>query len=192
VDQHVFEHEGPWTEDAYLALDHGRGRVELVDGTLLFGPGPTPDRDRTVERVRAALGDGLPDGLRVVGPAPLRLGPDCVLVPDLLVTRAPAPSAERPAEPGPTVLAADDTLLVVEVVGREHGATHRLFKPQVYARGAIPYLVVVDHDGPAGHADMIIGGRYHEYARAEGGRLVVEEPFRLEIPLGAAVGAAET
>ncbi len=182
MDERVVDHEGPWTEDAYLALDPCRGRVELVDGTLIVGPGPTPDREEAVERVRAAVAERLPDGLRVVGPARLRLGPDCVLVPDLVVTREPADDGGA----GPGVLDGADALMVVEVVGREHGATHRLFKPQVYARGAIPYSVLVDHDGSVGHADMIISGRYHEYARAAGGRLALEEPFPLDIPLDAA------
>jgi len=86
----------------------------------------------------------------------------------------------------PDVLDGDDALMVVEVVGREHGAVDRAFKPQVYARGHIPYSVLVDRDMPFAAADMIIGGRYHEYARASGdGVLVLEEPFALEIPLRA-------
>ena len=179
----VLDREGPWTEDAWFALTRdalarGDGRVELVDGALLVGPGPAGDRAGMVERVRDAVAARLPEGLRVVGPVALRLGPDCVLVPDLVVTRA------HPDTDGPEVIDAGDTLMVVEVVGPEHGAVHRVFKPQIYARSRIPYALTVEHDGPSAHADMIIGGRYHEYASAAGlDRLVVEEPFPLEIPL---------
>jgi hypothetical protein len=95
--QSVFDHEGPWTEAAYLALEHD-GRVEVVDGTLLIGPGAHPRRTRAIERVRTAVAAALPDGLVVRGPLPLRLGLDCVLVPDLVVTAAPAgPVAEDQA-----------------------------------------------------------------------------------------------
>jgi hypothetical protein len=227
-DNSVFDHEGPWSEAAYLALKHD-GRVEVVDGTLLIGPNARPRRTRAIERVRAAVSAVLPDGLVVRGPVPLRLGPDCVLVPDLIVTAA-APSAgaedgeeaggsaEEPAaeaeenaggESGEAERATDDTdtavlettvvetavleaavldaaaaLMVIEVVGSDHGATDRSFKLQLYARSRIPYSLLLDHDGPFAVADMIIGGRYHEYARAGGEEnLLIEEPFRLELDL---------
>jgi hypothetical protein len=211
----VFDHEGPWTEAAYLALQHD-GRVEVVDGTLLVGPGAGPQRLEVIERVRAALAAALPAGLRVQGPVPLRLGPDCVLMPDLIVTAASAaePSAvgdagddsaegagdeagetdaeaaekatEKPAEKAgdDEILDAGAALMVIEVVGYDHGAVDRSFKPQLYARSRIPYSLLIDHDDPFAVADMIIGGRYHEYARAGGDeKMLIEEPFRFELDL---------
>jgi hypothetical protein len=74
--------------------------------------------------------------------------------------------------------------MVIEVVGSDHGAADRSFKLQLYARSRIPYSLLLDHDGPFAVADMIIGGRYHEYARAGGEEtLLIEEPFRLELDL---------
>jgi hypothetical protein len=213
----VFDHEGPWTEAAYLALRHD-GRVEVVDGTLLIGPNARPRRRRAIERVRAAVAAALPDGMVVRGPVPLRLGPDCVLVPDLIITAAPPSNGavdgdeaevsrdESPGEAGEKADDADTTvlettalettaletavvdaaaaLMVIEVVGSDHGAADRSFKLQLYARSRIPYSVLLDHDGPFAVADMIIGGRYHEYARAGGEEtLLIEEPFRLELDL---------
>jgi hypothetical protein len=214
VDHSLFDHEGPWTEAAYLALKHD-GRVEVVDGTLLVGPGAGQRRRRAIERVRAAVAAALPDGLAVRGPVPLRLGLDCVLVPDLIITAAPSPDADAEEADGEGVAAegepaGDDSdtavlettvpetaafetavldaaaaLMVIEVVGADHGATDRSFKLQLYARSRIPYSLLLDHDGPFAVADMIIGGRYHEYARAGGEEtLLIEEPFRLELDLG--------
>ena len=193
----VFDHEGPWTEAAYLALQHD-GRVEVVDGTLLIGPGAGPRRVHAIERVRAAVAAAVPDGLRVRGPVPIRLGPDCVLVPDLVVTAAPvAPAADKEESDGDAddagdeadeeaVLDAAEVLMVIEVIGSDHGAVDRRFKSQLYARSRIPYSLLLDHDGPFAVADMIIGGRYHEYARAGGDEtLLIEEPFRLELDLSA-------
>ncbi|TWF79728.1 putative restriction endonuclease [Pseudonocardia hierapolitana] len=191
--QSVFDHEGPWSEAAYLALKHD-GRVEVVDGTLLVGPNARPRRTRAIGRVREAVAAALPDGLIVRGPLPLRLGPDCVLVPDLIITAAPAHEGEpgdesADAQPAaeveaPVIVDAAAALMVIEVVGSDHGAADRSFKLQLYARSRIPYSVLLDHDGPFAVADMIIGGRYHEYARAGGEeKLLIEEPFRLELDL---------
>jgi hypothetical protein len=134
----------------------------------------------------------------------LRLGLDCVLVPDLIVTAAPSSAGDReetdgdgeektgddsgeaePAEEAePAILDAAAALMVIEVVGSDHGATDRSFKLQLYARSRIPYSLLLDHDGPFAVADMIIGGRYHEYARAGGEeKLLIEEPFGLELDL---------
>ena len=95
MDHPVFDHEGPWTEEAYLALPATTGRVEVVDGTLLVGPGTTPARARVVDTVGDAMQAALPDGLRVGGPVPVRLGPDCVLIPDLVIASTAAHGAER-------------------------------------------------------------------------------------------------
>lgn len=185
MDDDVFDHEGPWTEDAYLHLPApDDGRVELVDGALVVGPGATPERARVVAAVRASVEAVLPEGLRVVGPVPLRLGVDCVLVPDLVVTRAGE-------DPGPALDAAD-ALMVIEVVGADHGALDRSFKPQLYARSRIPYSLLVDHDAVFAIANMVINGRYHEYAHAGAPEVLrVEEPFALEIDLAAAVRQPE-
>lgn len=187
-------HAGPWSEADYRALGRGaggadggpgvekalgEGRVELVDGTLVIGPGSTTEAERAIAHTRAALEGALPDGLSVVGPVPLRMGPDCVLVPDLVVMRSP----ESPLDPD-AVVDGQEVLMVVEVVGPEHGAVDRTFKPLVYARARLPYLLLVDREAPFASASMVISGRYHEYARAAGGdELELEEPFRLRLPL---------
>jgi hypothetical protein len=208
VDQGVMNHDGPWTEEAYLALRHD-GRAEVVDGTLLIGPRAGKQRLEVIERVRATIDAALPNGLRVIGPVPLRLGPDCVLMPDLVVT-ADVPDADEDKAEDTDADSADDTdadadtdsaadsadddedevmeasaaLMIVEVIGCDHGAADRSFKPQLYARSRIPYSVLIDHDAPFALAEMIIGGRYHEYAYAgEGAALLLEEPFPLELDL---------
>ena len=83
--------------------------------------------------------------------------------------------------------------MVIEVVGYDHGAVDRRFKPQLYARSRIPYSLLIDHDGPFAVADMIIGGRYHEYAHAAGDeKMLIEEPFRFELDLAAVAAPAES
>ena len=58
--------------------------------------------------------------------------------------------------------------MVAEIVGPDDGAVDRVFKPLVYARARLPYLLLVDRHAPFASASMVINGRYHEYARAVG------------------------
>jgi hypothetical protein len=157
----VLDHDGPFTERDFLELTPRHGHVELVEGTLLVGPMAGPEHVAAVAAVRAALEKALPDGLRVVGDVP------------------------------PDLLDCADVLMVVDVVDRTHGITQRSFKPQLYARSRIPYAVLVDSAARVGSASMLIGGRHHEFAQAGAGeRLLLEEPFRVEIDLAALAAEA--
>src|SRR6185312_10834377 len=152
-------HAGPWTEADYRALS---------------SPDVEPGGEPRIEpRIEKALGEGrveLIDGTLVLGP-------------DLVVMRAPSDDSDP--EPD-AVVDGQEVLMVVEVVGAEHGAVDRTFKPLVYARARLPYLLLVDREAPFASASMVISGRYHEYARAAGAdELELEEPFRLRLPLRA-------
>ncbi|MDN5931200.1 MAG: Uma2 family endonuclease [Pseudonocardia sp.] len=172
-------HEGAWTEDAYLALDTAGRHVELIDGSLLVGPTPDDRHANAVAVVRAAVAAALPDGLEVTGPVALRLSPGRILVPDLVVAVSSAAVAGE-------VRDSSVALVVIDVVGAGNGVADRWFKPQLYAGSRIPYALLVDHDDPFAVGSMLIGGRYHEYASAEGdGVLLLEEPFALELALAA-------
>lgn len=170
-------HEGAWTEDAYLALETAGRRVELVDGSLLVGPTSDERHARAVAAVRSAVQAALPEGLEVTGPVALRLAPGRILVPDLVVAAPAGPDAGD-------VRDCSDALAVIDVVGAGNGVADRWFKPQLYAGSRIPYALLVDHDGPFAVGSMLIGGRYHEYAAAEGYSVLrLEEPFPLDLDL---------
>lgn len=188
-------HEGAWTEEAYLALADDR-RIELVDGSLLVAPTTDDRHARAVAGVRAAVAAALPEGLQVLGPVALRLSPGRILVPDLVVTAREStageaeptvdePSGDPAAEAAEEVRDSSVALLVIDVVGRGNGVADRWFKPQLYAGSRIPYALLIDHDEPFAAGNMLIGGRYHEYAYAEAdGVLSLEEPFALQLALG--------
>lgn len=177
-------HEGAWTEDAYLALDTAGSHVELIDGSLLVGPTHDDRHAHAVAVVRAAVAAALPDGLEVAGPVALRLSPGRILVPDLVVAASSASVAGE-------VRDSSVALVVIDVVGAGNGVADRWFKPQLYAGSRIPYALLVDHDDPFAVGNMLIGGRYHEYATADGaGVLRLEEPFALELDLTALAAPA--
>ncbi|HXV92449.1 MAG TPA: Uma2 family endonuclease, partial [Pseudonocardia sp.] len=83
----VIEHEGPWGEQDFLALDVDDRRVELLDGSLLVSPTDGGRRQQTADRLRAALEAVLPEPLAVAGPVLLRTAPGRVVQPDLVVGR---------------------------------------------------------------------------------------------------------
>lgn len=196
----AFAHEGAWTEDAYLALP-ADPRVELVDGSLLIGPTTDARRDGAVAAVRDAIEAALPAGLTVEGPLALRLSPGRILVPDLVVTArkdvpptADGDEKEDDGEPDPDAAVRDSSvaLLVIDVVGRGNGVADRWFKPQLYAGSRIPYALLVDHDAPFAVGNMLIGGRYHEYATADAGDVLhLDEPFPFDLDLSALAPQSE-
>lgn len=191
----VLDHDGPFTERDFLELAPESGHAELIEGTLLVGPAPGAEHATAVAAVRAALESALPEGLRVAGAVPLKLGRDCVLMPDLVVARRVDEPADEPSEeesePSREVLEGGDVLIVLDVVDRTHGIVQRSFKPQLYARSGIPYAVLVDAAGRTGTASMLISGRYHGFAQAgPGEKLLLEEPFRVEIDLATLAGEA--
>lgn len=174
--------DGPWTEEAYLALTRDR-RIELVDGSLLVAPSTDEAHAAAVAAVRDAVAAMLPEGLEVTGPVALRLCPGRILVPDLVV-------AAR-TDDAPDVRDGSAALVAIDVVGSGNGVADRWFKPQLYAGSRIPYALLVDHDAPFAVATMLIGGRYHEYAHAGAGEtFVLEEPFPLELDLAALASPA--
>lgn len=51
----VFGHDGPWTEEEYLALGETHGHLEFFDGSLHVTPGPTPLHQNISGELRAAF-----------------------------------------------------------------------------------------------------------------------------------------
>lgn len=186
VDDPVFDHDGPWAEKAYLALSMNDGRIEVLDGTLLIGPDVSAHRSLVSARLADALTAALPPRLTLLRAPRLRLGLDRVLIPDFVVTNSTvAPKA-------PALLDAANALMVIEIIGSDHGEIDRRVKPQLYAHSGIPYSLLIDHDAPFATAEMIIAGRYLEYAGAGPGEVLrIEEPFRLELALGALTAAEQ-
>lgn len=183
----VFENDGPWTEDAYLALvadgDVPAGRVELVDGSLLISPAAGERGSQLLARVREAVAAALPDGLDLAGSVPLRVAPGRVLVPDLVVATGRAGEG--------AVRDAGEVLLVIELGSAGSGLVDRSIKPQLYAEAGIPYHVRVELEGPSAVAYLLIGGRYLEHVRvADGEPLRLEDPFPVVVDLAGPVAAA--
>ncbi|MGH3904076.1 MAG: Uma2 family endonuclease [Pseudonocardiaceae bacterium] len=91
--------------------------------------------------------------------------------------------------PEATIFDPDHVALVVEVTSPSDAWAERLVKPDAYARAGIPHYLRVDLDrgwrelGATGYS--LISGGFAETSQANGGRLVLDQPFRAELDLAA-------
>lgn len=176
-------HAGPWTEEEWLALPETMGRVELLDGALLVSPNPANPHQRLVRHLGHALDQAAPADLEVIEGINVRLARGRLLIPDIAVLAPPGLDA--------TIVDATAVRLVVEVTSPSNAWSDRLVKPDAYARAGIPHYLRIDFErwpDDLGASCCALGptGIYTQTARAdEGGRIVVDEPFHVELDLPA-------
>ncbi len=173
----VFDHDGPWTEEDYLALPEDK-RIELLDGSLLVSPYANSRHQRFSSRFWAAVDAVLQAGLEILETVNVRLASGRMFIPDIVVL----------TNPGAEVVVYDavDLLMVIEIVSRGNPLVDRVLKPQAYAEAGIPYYLRIEQEGPSAVAYRLVDGRYVEYAAvAAGERLVLTEPFALDVDLAA-------
>ncbi|MGN9812118.1 Uma2 family endonuclease [Micromonospora sp. BQ11] len=171
----VFDHEGPWTEEEYLALGETSQRVELFDGSLHMTPAPTPRHQRISRRLgnifEAATG---PVGLELLEAVNVRLRPGRVPVPDLVVT--------TPVDLDEVYVEAESVRLVCEIVSPGNAATDKVLKMHYYAAAGIDWFLLVDQVTGALHLHRRQGRHYVEHASAKRGEtLELTEPVRTSI-----------
>jgi Uma2 family endonuclease len=149
--------------------DDGR-RYELVDGTLVVTPAPSPRHQRAVARLHLILAKGCPPDLDVLfAPLDVVLTDDTVLQPDLLVARrSDFTDRDLPVVP----------LLAVEVLSASTRRVDLTLKRSRFQAAGCPSYWVVDPDEPSVTAWDLHGGQYVEVAHAAGGQeFVSESPY---------------
>jgi Uma2 family endonuclease len=172
------QHEGPWTEEEFLALPEDR-YVELLDGALLMSPYAGSRHQRLSFRLWRALDDVLPAGMEVLATVNVRIAPSRILIPDLVVVTR--------LDDDVTVFDAADVLMVVEIVSKGSVATDRAIKPRLYAEAGIPNYLRIERAGPVALPHRLRGGAY--VAGESGPVLRLTEPFPAEVDLVALLAA---
>lgn len=171
----VFDHDGLWTEEEYLALGETRQRVELFDGSLHVTPAPTPRHQRIQRRLGNILEEAARSaGLELLEGVNVRLKPGRVLIPDLVVT-APIDFDELNVE-------ARDVRLVCEVISPSNATTDKVLKMHYYAAAGIEWYLLVEQQTGALHLYQRRGGHYLERSVTKpGDTLELSEPVHATI-----------
>jgi Uma2 family endonuclease len=167
----------PFTEDDLANRPDDGHRYELVDGTLLVTPSPSPSHQTCVTAIWALLHASRTPSHRVfVAPLDVRLSATTVLQPDVLVARATDVTRAR-LEGAP--------VLAVEVLSANTRAIDLGAKRLAYEEAAIPAYWLVDPDAPRLTVLHLEEGRYVEHAVVTG-----EEAYEAEFPFPAIVTPA--
>ncbi len=173
MEQHLpqLPHAGPWTEEDFLALPESQERIELFDGSLLMTPAPRGGHQQVSRRLADVFELATPKDVEVFEAVNLRVGPDRILIPDMLATRERGDAL---------VYQPDDALLVAEIVSPSTRSQDRVLKPALYAAAGIPWYLLVELDRDGGlelSMHRRSGDTYAEQGRARPGEVLrVEEP----------------
>ncbi|HVK24672.1 MAG TPA: Uma2 family endonuclease [Actinokineospora sp.] len=181
------DHVRPWVREEVMALPEDGHRYELIDGGLIVNP-PTGPRHQSASYILhkqlelAALdadaavviyegvGISMPDGN--------------LLIPDLLIARAGAPSLDKP------LIDPADVLLVAEIVSPGSRRRDRAVKPYMYAESGIRHYWRIETDRFTDLTQSLPVVVMHELAGAgeyvvrrtvgAGEVLAVDEPFPIK------------
>jgi Uma2 family endonuclease len=174
------KHRGPWTLEDVLALpeDQDTGqRIELVDGALLVSPLGSVSHQLLIGRIYTQLLSVVSHPKTATIELNVVLPGGRLLIPDFTVLRR--------SDPDGVTVAADELVLVGEVMSPSTRVQDRVLKSQLYAEAMIPYYLLVDPKGAMPSAVLLelVDGEYKEIARSRGGRLGLDRPFPVELDL---------
>ncbi|GAA1802078.1 Uma2 family endonuclease [Nostocoides veronense] len=149
--------------------DDGR-RHELLDGSLIVTPAPSPRHQRVQMRLIALLLPAVPAGLDLLAaPVDVALDGATILQPDLLLAeRARFTDKDLPCAP----------LLAIEILSSSTRRFDLLTKRAAYETAGCEHYWVIDPEAPSMTAWRLVDGEYADPVRALG-----DEEFTVTAPL---------
>ena len=149
----------PMNETGFLTLGETQESVELWDGNLIVGPRPSPRHQIVLLALATALA-AEHTGLNVLTGVVMRLDPDKVVIPDLIVAGA--------VDLDEVVVDSQSVGLVCEVISPNTEAVDWVMKRQYYAAAGIPWYLLVDQQTGARHLYQLTGDHYTEHSMTPG------------------------
>lgn len=164
----------PLTHDDLQNIPDDGHRYELLEGTLLVTPAPTPEHQSCVLSLGMLLASAVPPDLKVfIAPLDWVVGPRTSFEPDVLVARR--------VDVGPRNLPRPPAL-VVEVLSPNTRRIDLVLKRDAYAAAGVPSYWIVDPDGPTVTFLRLEGGAYVEDGSVAGDdAFAVSSPFPLTV-----------
>ena len=165
------------TRDDLATMPDDGHRYELIDGTLVVTPAPSPLHQVVVGALHLGLHSRCPGELRVLfAPLDVAIDDDTVLQPDLIVARrTDFTDRDLPVAP----------LLAVEVLSPSTRRVDLTLKRSRYQAAGCASYWVVDPDEPSLTAWELRDGEYVEVAHVVG-----EEPYAAAAPFDVVVTPA--
>ncbi|MEH1054325.1 Uma2 family endonuclease [Micromonospora sp. CPCC 206171] len=171
----VFDHDGPWTEEEYLALGETQQRVELFDGSLHVTPAPTPRHQRISRKLGNILEAAAETaGLELLEAVNVRLRPGRIPIPDLVIT--------GPVDLDELIIDAVDVRLICEIISPSNAATDKVLKMHYYAAAGIEWYLLIEQETGTLHLYRRQGSHYVEQSVTKpGDTLELSEPVKATI-----------
>lgn len=166
----------PWTEEAYFGLGETAGRVELLDGSLLVSPPPTPQHQSLAYQLARKLEVAARRvDLEVFEAIGVRLATGRIFIPDVVVTHTLVDRNVSAINVNAVVLAA-------EVTSPSTRAADRTLKRSLYAAAGIPLYLRLERLGEPWLSIVLdrlqVSGWYSQAGETRPGR----EPIRFPLP----------
>jgi Uma2 family endonuclease len=165
----------PMTEEQYFALGETAERIELFDGSLFVSPAPTPRHQDISTRLLQILGKAVEgSGLIVFHDINLRLRPDRIPIPDLVITTE--------VDLDELFVDASAAVLVCEITSPSNAATDKVTKMHYYATAGIPWYLLVDQSTGELQLHQLAEGTYFLHSRVKPGAVLrLVEPIVADI-----------
>jgi Uma2 family endonuclease len=177
----LLEHEGPWTEEAYLALpETASPRIELLDGSLLVTPWAGGGHQLAVYWLSLLLGPATPTGMLLLPGGNVRVTPDTFLIPDIILTTQ--------TDPDVVYYEGREIVLAGEIVSPGSAGADRWTKPRRYAQAGIDWYMRVELKGPRAPKVILyrrVDEKYVEHVQASAG-----QQFHIDGPISVAFDPA--
>jgi hypothetical protein len=168
------EHFGPWSEDDFRALDRGVNRIELIGGNLLVSSWPeVPHQSTLAPLAGTAIKAAHDAGLLAWANVPVRLSPDTIVVPHVVVADT-SPTGE--------VVDAAEVVLLGEVISPGSAALDLVLKTHLYATARIGWYLTAELEPLTVRLRRLQGERYFEHSVARDGETLTSSfpfPFAL-------------